>query len=320
MARDSCALQTNRKKNDGQDWQDCRDNSNCFFGTTPSFFFAVSVGSLGMSRQARALVGAMALAMTVGCAVDEDQERALGQQAAAEIDAQLPLINDAAINSYLTQFGTTLAVRSDERKRDWRFRVVDSDVINAFALPGGFVYVNRGLIERAATSSELAGVLGHEISHVVLRHSAYRMEKAQMRNVGISIFCGFSNICSSEAARVAINVGGAALFAKFSRKDELEADSAAVGVVMRAGYDPEGIATMFEKLLREREQRPDRVAGWFASHPLEETRIRAVENVIRSSVSAQSTQLAKDDPAFHEFQNHVRALPPSPPSPGMPTP
>ena len=274
-----------------------------------------------MTKHARVTIGAIALAMTTfGCAVDEDQEQAIGQQAAAEIDAQLPLVNDAAINSYLTEFGTTLAARSDDRKRGWRFRVVDSDVINAFALPGGFVYVNRGLIERAETSSELAGVLGHEISHVLLRHSAARMEKAQKTNVGISLVCGFTNICSSDAARVAINVGGAALFAKFSRKDELEADSAAVGVVMRAGYDPDGIATMFEKLLRTREQRPDIVAGWFASHPLEEARIGAVESVIKSTAPAQSTQLVKDDPAFHEFQNHVRTLPPSPASPGMPTP
>ena len=267
------------------------------------------------------MIGALALAMTVvGCAVDDDQEKTIGQQAAAEIDAQVPLVNDASINSYLTQFGTTLAARSDDRKREWRFRLVDSEAINAFALPGGFVYVNRGLVERAETSSELAGVLGHEISHVLLRHSAERLEKAQKTNVGISLVCGFTNICSSDAARVAINVGGAALFAKFSRKDELEADSAAVGVVTRAGYDPDGIATMFEKLLRTREQRPDIVAGWFGSHPLEETRIRAVENVIRSTTPPGSAQLVKDDPAFHEFQNHVRALPPSPPSPGMPTP
>jgi predicted Zn-dependent protease len=277
--------------------------------------------SLGMTRRLAILISAMALAATtVGCTVDEDQERTIGQQAAAEIDAQVPLIDDASINSYLTELGTTLAARSDDRKRDWRFRAVDSDVVNAFALPGGFVYVNRGLIERAATSSELAGVLGHEISHVLLRHSAERLEKAQKTNVGISLVCGFTNICSSDAARVAINVGGAALFAKFSRKDELEADSAAVSVVMRAGYDPAGIATMFEKLLATREQRPDIVAGWFGSHPLEEARIRAVENVIRSSVPAESSQLVKDDPAFHEFQNHVRALPPPPPTPGTPAP
>jgi predicted Zn-dependent protease len=89
---------------------------------------------------------------------------------------------------------------------------------------------------------------------------------------------------------------------------------------MRAGYDPNGIATMFEKLLRTREQRPDIVAGWFASHPLEETRIGAVENVIRAAAPAESTRIVRDDPAFHDFQNRVKALPPAAPSPGMPTP
>ena len=113
---------------------------------------------------------------------------------------------------------------------------------------------------------------------------------------------------------MAINVGGAALFAQFSRRDELEADSAAVGILERAGYDPEGIATMFSVLLRAREQRPDIVAGWFASHPLEETRITAVRQVI-AATGVATAGLTRDDAAFHEFQERVRALPPSPPLP-----
>jgi predicted Zn-dependent protease len=173
------------------------------------------------------------------------------------------------------------------------------------------VYVNRGLIERASSASELAGVMGHEIAHVLLRHSAERLEKAQKTNVGVSLVCGLTNLCSSDAARVAINVGGAALFAQFSRRDELEADSAAVGIVGRAGYDPEGIATMFSALLRAREQRPDIVAGWFGSHPLEETRITTVRQVI-AATGVDRTGLTRDDAAFREFQERVRSLPPSP--------
>jgi predicted Zn-dependent protease len=172
--------------------------------------------------------------------------------------------------------------------------------------------VNRGLIEHASTTSELAGVLGHEIGHVLLRHSAERIEKQQKTSVGVSVVCGLTNICSSDAARVAINVGGAALFARFSRRDELEADSAAVGIVTRAGYDPQGIATMFEKLLETRDQRPDIVAGWFASHPMEEDRIAAVVRIIRSAPRTDGRTLVRDDPAFHEFQERVRRLPPSP--------
>ena len=250
-------------------------------------------------------------ASLVACAIGDDQERAIGQDAAAQVEREMPLVTDPAISAYLTTLGTELAAKNDDRNRQWQFRVVDSEQINAFALPGGFVYVNRGLIERAASASELAGVMGHEIAHVLLRHSAERLEKAQKTNVGVSVVCSLTNICSSDAARVAINVGGAALFARFSRRDELEADSAAVSIVTRAGYDPRGIATMFAGLMRAREQRPDMVAGWFGSHPLEETRITAVEQVI-AATQRDTSALRSDDPAFHEFQERVRALPPSP--------
>jgi len=260
----------------------------------------------------------IAMAM-VACTVGDEQERALGQEAAAQIDSAVPMIADDAANSYVTNLGTALATASDDRNRDWRFRIVDAEVLNAFALPGGFVYVNRGLIERATSSSELAGVLGHEIGHVLLRHSAERIEKQQKTNVGVSVVCGLTNICSSEAARVAIDVGGAALFARFSRRDELEADSAAVGIVSRAGYDPQGIATMFAKLLETRDQRPDMVEGWFASHPMEEDRIAAVVRVIRSSSPADGRKLVRDDPTFHEFQARVRQLPPPPRTPANAT-
>ena len=273
-----------------------------------------------MPNTARAAVLVVGIAMAmVACTVGDEQERALGQEAAAQIDSAVPMIADDAANSYVTNLGTALATASDDRNRDWRFRIVDAEVLNAFALPGGFVYVNRGLIERATSSSELAGVLGHEIGHVLLRHSAERIEKQQKTNVGVSVVCGLTNICSSEAARVAIDVGGAALFARFSRRDELEADSAAVGIVSRAGYDPQGIATMFAKLLETRDQRPDMVEGWFASHPMEEDRIAAVVRVIRSSSPADGRKLVRDDPTFHEFQARVRQLPPPPRTPANAT-
>ena len=273
-----------------------------------------------MPNTARAAVLVVGIAMAmVACTVGDEQEKALGQEAAAQIDSAVPMIADDAANSYVTNLGTALATASDDRNRDWRFRIVNAEVLNAFALPGGFVYVNRGLIERATSSSELAGVLGHEIGHVLLRHSAERIEKQQKTNVGVSVVCGLTNICSSEAARVAIDVGGAALFARFSRRDELEADSAAVGIVSRAGYDPQGIATMFAKLLETRDQRPDMVEGWFASHPMEEDRIAAVVRVIRSSSPADGRKLLRDDPTFHEFQARVRQLPPPPRTPANAT-
>ena len=265
------------------------------------------------------LAGSFAASVTLAaCTVDAEQEKAIGLDAATQIERELPMVSDPAVAGYLTSFGTQLATSNDDQKREWRFRVVDAEDVNAFALPGGFVYVNRGLIERTSSASELAGVLGHEIAHVLLRHSAERLEKAQKTNVGVSLVCSLTSLCSSDAARIAINVGGAALFAKFSRADEYQADSAAVGIVARAGYDPKGIATMFASLLEARRQRPDVVAGWFGSHPLEEDRIAAVQGIIASSAS-QSAELRTDDPAFRDFQARVRALPPSPPAKPLPS-
>jgi len=265
----------------------------------------------------RFMTGLVAL-IAIGCSVGEDQEKQIGQDAAAQVERGAPMISEPQVSEYVTRLGSALASKSDDRNRDWHFRIVDAEVVNAFALPGGFVYVNRGLIEHAGSTSELAGVLGHEIAHVLLRHSAQQIEKEQKTNLGLSVVCGLTNICSSNAARVAINVGGAALFARFSRHDELQADSAAVSVLARAGYNPQGIVSMFAKLLETREQRPDLVAGWFASHPLEEDRIAAVTRVIRSTPGADSRNLVRDDAAFHEFQARVHSLPPSPPSPAPP--
>ncbi|HEX6053780.1 MAG TPA: M48 family metallopeptidase [Gemmatimonadaceae bacterium] len=264
-------------------------------------------------------VGVVFMGSAVACTVDEEQEKALGADAAAQIDREAPFVSDAAVTTYITRFGNGLAQRSDEQAREWRFRVVDSDQVNAFALPGGFVYINRGLIERAGNASELAGVLGHEIAHVVLRHSAERLEKTQKTNIGVTIVCSLTSLCSSDAARVAINVGGAALFARFSRQDEFEADSAAVGITSRAGFDPEGIATMFAKLLGDRARQPAAVEGWFSSHPLEEARIDAVRRVIQSTAVANASNLATDESAFRTVQERLRSLPPPPSSPaGLP--
>ena len=267
------------------------------------------------------LVVVFTLSLTaLACAVGEEEERALGADAAAQIDSVMPFVTDPEVNAYISNLGSALAAASDDRGRAWRFRVVNAAEVNAFALPGGFVYVNRGLIARAGNVSELVGVLGHEVAHVVLRHSAERLEKAQKTGFGVSVVCALTSLCSSDAARVAIDVGGAALFARFSRQDEFEADSAAVGITARAGFDPDGIATMFSKLLRDRERQPDVVSGWFASHPLEEDRITVVRRVIAASPAAGSARRSTDEPEFHAFQARLQALPPPPvtPSPTVP--
>ena len=137
----------------------------------------------------------------------------------------------------------------------WHFFVVNTNEVNAFALPGGFIYVNRGLIEQSERLDQLAGTLGHEIGHVVRRHAVDQMKKQTGANIGVSLACTLTKICQHTGAQVVINAAGSALFAKYSRHDESEADSEAVVNVVNAGIDPRGIPELFQILLSEESAR-----------------------------------------------------------------
>src|SRR5436305_10761505 len=128
----------------------------------------------------------------------------MSQQSAAQVNAQLPLLNDQTVEAYVNSLGRQIASRTSRADLDWQFRVVNSEVINAFALPGGYIYVNRGVLTNASNESELAGVLGHEIEHVVRRHSVKQMEQVQGANVGVGIACALTNVCQNTAAQAAI--------------------------------------------------------------------------------------------------------------------
>lgn len=258
------------------------------------------------------MAGALALA-AAGCDVSQEQEIELGQQTRTEVERQLPMVRDEAVNAYVSRLGRDIASRTRRSDLDWRFEVVNSDDLNAFALPGGFIYVNRGLVEKMDTMSELAGVLGHEIGHVVERHSAEQLKKRTTTSVGIGIVCTVTGWCSDAITQTAINVVGSAYFAKHSRLDEQEADSEAVANVVRAGINPEGIPRLFRILLAERRARPGAVEGWFASHPLEESRIERTRALIAAYPGAHRPGLVNDTPEFQAFKARLRALPPPPP-------
>ncbi len=247
----------------------------------------------------------------VACGVSQQQEVQMGQQYAQEINAQLPIVQDPELNRYINVLGDSIAHLTSRADLDWHFFIVDSKEVNAFAVPGGYVYVNRGLVERTANMDELAGVLGHEIGHVVRRHSIKQMEKAQGANIGVTLACVLTSICNSQAAGALIKVGGTAVFARFCRQDEAEADQEAVTNTIRAGISPRGIVTMFEKLIAERKSRPAAVEGWFATHPLEEDRIAAVRATISSIPAAQLRGLSTNSSNYNSFVSRVRSLPPS---------
>lgn len=250
-----------------------------------------------------------ALLLLAACSVSQDQEVAIGKQNADEINAQLPIVQDPAISGYIQALGDSIARTTSRADLDWHFYVVNTQQVNAFALPGGYVYVNRGLIESADRLDELTGTLGHEIGHVIERHSVKQIQSQQKTNAGLAIVCTLTNLCNSGLAQVAVNVGGSAIFAKHSRLDELQADSEAVVNVVRAGYDPEGIPALFEALLKQRQYQPTKVEGWFASHPMEEQRIARARALIAALPQDDTRRLLRDDAAFHDLKARIAALP-----------
>src|SRR5438128_8340801 len=159
--------------------------------------------------------GSTLAVVLAGCGISQQQEVQMGQEQVAQVNAQLPILQDPVVNQYINSLGTSIARTTSRADLSWKFRVVNTDVVNAFALPGGFIYVNRGVLSRAANESELGSVLGHEIEHVVRRHSVKQMEQMQGANVGVALACTLTNICSHQAAQAAINIGGTAIFATF---------------------------------------------------------------------------------------------------------
>jgi predicted Zn-dependent protease len=245
----------------------------------------------------------------VACGVSTQQEVQMGAEYSAQINQQLPIVQDAEINRYINVLGDSISRLADNRGLDYQFYIVNANEVNAFAVPGGFIYINRGLIDRTQSLSQLAGVLGHEIGHVVRRHSVQQMEKAQGANVGLVLGCTLLGICESQAAQAAIQIGGSALFAKFGRDDEREADVDAVSSVVRAGIHPRGIPEMFQILLTERQRNPSAVEGWFSTHPGEEERIRETQALIAQIDPAILRTLTTNTNAYSSFKTRVRSLP-----------
>lgn len=252
--------------------------------------------------------------LLAGCAVSTQQEVQMGQQEAAQVEQQLPMLQDPAIVGYVNNLGQEIASHTSRADLDWHFMVVNTDVVNAFALPGGFVYVNRGVLERASKMDELAGVLGHEIEHVVERHSVKQMQQQQEANIGVTLACVLTNVCNNQAAQAAINVGGTAVFAKFSREDEVKADEGGFRNVMAAGINPEGMLTFFEKLLQEEQASGGSgdAASWFADHPGTQDRIDDIKRMLSQVPQSTLNKLTVNTAAFNAMKARLAQLPPAP--------
>ncbi|MGH9958391.1 MAG: M48 family metallopeptidase, partial [Pyrinomonadaceae bacterium] len=195
----------------------------------------------------------------------ESEVRA-GQQAAAEIDRQVKFVDDPVITEYVNRVGQNIVLHSDA-KVPFTIKVIDSDEVNAFALPGGFFYVNKGLVLAADNEAELAGVMAHEIAHVAARHAAENERKGQVMQYGLLIPAIIFGGGIGQAIYQGGGFGALLGFMKFSRGAEEEADKLGVQYMWAAGYDPTAMATMFEKLEAKNKKKPGFISKLFASHP-----------------------------------------------------
>src|SRR6266404_3992581 len=195
-----------------------------------------------------------------------EKEVAMGRQLAAEVDRQAKFVDDPIITEYVNRVAQNLVLHSDA-KIPFTVKVIDSDEVNAFALPGGFFYVNKGLLLAADNEAEVAGVMAHEIGHVAARHAVENQTKANLLEylaLGGSIFLGgIPGMIYQNTA----GLGLMGMFMKFSRSAEEEADKLGVQYMYAAGYDPSAMATMFEKLEAKNKKKPGLIAKAFATHP-----------------------------------------------------
>jgi predicted Zn-dependent protease len=264
-----------------------------------------------MRRRVRTGLLAGAVTLTGACAISQQQEVQLGQDYAAQVESQLPIVRNASIDNYINSLGHELARLTARPGLAWRFRVVNTDAVNAFAVPGGFVYINRGLIERTANLSELAGVMAHEIGHVEHRHSVEQLERAQRANLGLTVAYILMGRAPSGVERAAIDVGGGLYFSSHSREAENEADATAVDLLVRAGIDPNGVPSFFQKLLNEQGGSRGGLQ-WFSTHPTTQDRISNTRSLVARYSAQQLRGLRRDTDAFRSFKSAVRSLPAPP--------
>ena len=194
----------------------------------------------------------------------EAEDIALGVEAGGPITASLGLYESEAFQAMVRNLVHEMASRSERPALPWSFKLVDDPMVNAFALPGGFIFITRGIMAALNSEAELAGVIGHEIGHVTARHSASRMSSQQLQQIGL----GVGSILSSDVASVAgvLQVGLGLLNMRYSRGDESQSDELGVRYMTRAGYDPNALVGVFQTLALAGGGGGS-TAGWASTHP-----------------------------------------------------
>jgi predicted Zn-dependent protease len=242
-----------------------------------------------------------------------EKEIRIGKEYAQQVEASVKLVQDPVINEYVNRVGQNI-VRNSDAQVPFTIKVVDSDEINAFALPGGFFYVNTGLIMAADNEAELAGVMAHEIAHVTARHATRQMTRGQLANLATIplIFLGGG---VGLAVRSAAGFGLPLTFLSFSRGFEEEADYLGLQYLYASGYDPQAFISFFEKIQAKEKQKPGTLAKAFSTHPQTPDRIEKSQEEIarilpaRDQYMVDTSEFASVKARLAAMENHRKIAP-----------
>ena len=249
------------------------------------------------------------LSVTVGAIqlVSVADEITIGKQAQLKVRKETPQVKDPAAQAYVTRIGRRLAAHAAAEQYPFSFSIANYREVNAFALPGGPVWVNRGAIQAAGSESELAGVLAHEIAHISQRHAAQQLSNAMVTTLGLNLLNALlGNAGGAAAANIAARYVASGAFLKFSRDDEQEADRVGVRIMTRAGWDPHGMIELMESIREQEKRDPSSVEIFFSNHPSPKDRLALLAHVVPSRRSG-----TRDSAEFQAIRAKLRTLPPA---------
>lgn len=239
--------------------------------------------------------------------VNVEQEIEVGKEVERQVRKELRTVNQAETAAYVRSLGSRLARHAPGEKFPYSFTVADYREINAFALPGGPVWIHRGVLQAATNESQVASVVAHEIAHIAQRHAANRLSNVMLTNMGLGLLGAMlGNSGGATAAQGAASLMTNGIFLKFSRDDEREADRAGLAMMTKAGWDGRGMVELFEILRKAQARDPDSVEVFFSSHPSPENRIADLRALL-----PRVSRGTRDSSQFQRIKARLRALPPA---------
>jgi predicted Zn-dependent protease len=239
--------------------------------------------------------------------VSVQDEIAIGRQAQEQVRRETPELRDQTVEGYIVRIGRQLAAHARGNRYPYSFTVANYREINAFALPGGPVWINRGAIAASTAESQLAGVLAHEIAHVAQRHSARQLSNVMVTNLGLNLLGALlGNSGGATAANVAARYVASGAFLKFSRDDEREADRVGSQIMARAGWDPHGMIELLETIRDQEKRDPSSVEVFFSNHPSPKDRVALLERAVPRARSGK-----RDSADFQSIRARLHKLPPA---------